>query len=84
MMYYDIECLEKITTTIKKKNQKNTELVSFIEDVCHTKLLQHSVDIQELEESREDLNCDELISKLQSIIEYLEGGYHRILDEIEK
>lgn len=83
-MIYDIERLKKIITTIEKKNQKNTELVSFIEDVCRTKLLQHSVYIQELEELREDLNYDELISKLQSIIEYLEGGYHRILDEIEK
>lgn len=83
-MIYDIEHLKKIITTIEKKNQKNTELVRFIEDVCHTKLLQHSVNIQELEELREDLNYDELISKLQSIIEYLEGGYHRILDEIEK
>lgn len=83
-MIYDIEHLKKIITTIEKKNQKNTELVCFIEDICHTKLLQHSVDIQELEELREDLNYDELISKLQSIIEYLEGGYHRILDEIEK
>lgn len=83
-MIYDIEHLKKIITTIGKKNQKNTELVRFIKDVCHTKLLQHSVNIQELEELREDLNYDELISKLQSIIEYLEGGYHRILDEIEK
>lgn len=83
-MIYDIERLKKIITIIEKKNQKNTELVSFIEDVCHTKLLQYSVYIQELEELREYLNYDELISKLQSIIEYLEGGYHRILDEIEK
>lgn len=83
-MIYDIEHLKKIVAAIEKKHQKNTELVSFIEDVCHTKLLQHSVYIQELEELREDLNYDELISKLQSIIEYLEGGYHRILDEIEK
>lgn len=83
-MIYDIEHLKKIITTIEKKNQKNTELISFIEDVCHSKLLQHSTNIQELEELREDLNYDELISKLQSIIEYLEGGYHRILDEIEK
>lgn len=83
-MMYDIECLKKITTAIEKKNQKDIELISFIEDVCHNKLLQHSVDIQELEELREDLNYDELISKLSSIIEYLEGGYHRILDEIEK
>lgn len=82
-MIYDIECLKKITTTIEKKNQKNTELVAFIEDVCHTKLLQHSANIQELEELREELNYTELISKLQSIMECLEGGYYRILDKIE-
>ena len=58
--------------------------IEFVKHTAHEKLLAlSSSDREEIDEMIEDGRYEEVIDKLQSVIEELEGGYCRILDKIE-
>lgn len=54
-----------------------------ISRVAHERLLMASMDRQELEDKKEDAEPEDIINTLESIIEYMEGGFCRILDELK-
>ena len=51
--------------------------------VAHERLLMASMDRQELEDKKEDAEPEDIINTLESIIDYMEGGFCRILDELK-
>lgn len=54
-----------------------------LEEICriaHDRLEAASTDRQELEDKREDAEPEDIISTLESIIDYLEGGFCQILN----
>lgn len=60
------------------------DTIAFVKHTAHEKLLAYSsLDREKLEEMIEDDRYEEVIDKLQSLIEELEGGYCKILDKIE-
>lgn len=60
------------------------DIIEFAKFTAHEKLLAlSSSDREKIDEMIEDGHYEEVIGKLQSIIEELEGGYCRILDKIE-
>jgi hypothetical protein len=60
------------------------DTIEFVKYIAHEKLLAYSsLDRDKLDEMIEDGRYEEVIIKLQSVIEELEGGYCRILDKIE-
>ena len=60
------------------------DTIEFAKHTAHEKLLAlSSSDREEIDEMFEDGRYEEVIDKLQSVIEELEGGYCRILDKIE-
>ena len=60
------------------------DTIEFVKHTAHEKLLAlSSSDREEIDEMIEDGRYEEVIDKLQSVIEELEGGYCRILDKIE-
>lgn len=57
-----------------------------LEEICrisHDRLEAASVDRQELEDKREDAEPEDIISTLESIIDYLEGGFCQILNTLK-
>ena len=79
-----IEDIHKLANIIGEDIRKRDELISYIEDKAHEKLLVYSsLDREEIDEMIEDGRYEEVINKLQSVIEELEGGYCVILDKIE-
>lgn len=79
-----IEDIHKLANIIGEDIRKRDELISYIEDKAHEKLLVYSsLDREKLDEMIEDGRYEEAIDKLQSVIEELEGGYCVILDKIE-
>ena len=63
--------------------KKKEEMISFIDKKCHEKLEEASLERDSIECLYEDCRYEEVISKLNSIIESLEGGYCAILNKIE-
>ena len=60
------------------------DIIEFAKYTAHEKLLAYSSsDKEKVDEMIEDGRYEEVIDKLQSVIEELEGGYCRILDKIE-
>ena len=60
------------------------DTIEFVKHTAHEKLLAlSSSDREKIDEMIEDGSYEEVIDKLQSVIEELEGGYCRILDKIE-
>ena len=59
------------------------DILEEISRVAHERLLAASMDRQELEDKKEDAEPEDIINTLESIIEYLEGGFCRILDELK-
>lgn len=59
------------------------DILEEISRVAHERLLMASMDRQELEDKKEDAEPEDIINTLESIIEYLEGGFCRILDELK-
>lgn len=59
------------------------DILKEISRIAHERLLMASMDMQELEEKKEDAEPEDIISTLESIIEYMEGGFCRILDELK-
>ena len=59
------------------------DILEEISRVAHERLLMASMDRQELENIKEDVEPEDIINTLESIIEYLEGGFCRILDELK-
>ena len=59
------------------------DILKEISRVAHERLLMASMDRQELEDKKEDAEPEDIINTLESIIEYLEGGFCRILDELK-
>ena len=59
------------------------DILEEISRVAHERLLMASMDRQELEDKKEDTEPEDIINTLESIIEYLEGGFCRILDELK-
>lgn len=58
-------------------------IIAYVKHQAHEHLIQSSIDKDKIEELIKDCKYKEAISKLQSIIESLEGGYCVILDKIE-
>lgn len=58
-------------------------IIAYVKHQAHEHLIQSSIDKDKIEKLIEDCRYKEAISKLQSIIESLEGGYCVILDKIE-
>ena len=57
-----------------------------LEEICriaHDRLEASSVDRQELEDKREDAEPEDIINTLESIIDYLEGGFCQILNTLK-
>lgn len=57
-----------------------------LEEICkiaHDRLEASSVDRQELEDKREDVEQEDIINTLESIIDYLEGGFCQILNTLK-
>lgn len=78
-----LEKLTDITNQLFKEfNYKNT-LLCRIENLSHYRLEQSSMERSNLEKLIEDCNYEKVISKFESIIETLEGGYCKILNIIE-
>lgn len=64
----------------------NRNINHILEEVCriaHDRLESSSIDRQELEDKKKDAEPEDIINTLESIIEYLEGGFCRILDELK-
>lgn len=59
------------------------DILKEISRIAHERLLMASMDMQELEENKENAEPEDIISTLESIIEYMEGGFCRILDELK-
>lgn len=59
------------------------DILEEISWVAHDRLLMASMDRQELEDKKEDSEPEDTINTLESIIEYLESGFCRILDELK-
>ena len=59
------------------------DILKEISRVAHERLLMASMDMQELEDKREDAEPEDIINTLESIIKYMEGGFYRILDELK-
>lgn len=75
------EAIEEIYKTIDIKD----DIIKFIEHKAHEKLLVYSsLEKVYVDEMIEDGRYEEVIDKLKSVIEELEGGYCVILDKIEK
>jgi hypothetical protein len=71
--------LNKLISNVYLKD----DIIAYIKHQAHEHLIQSSIDKDKIEELIEDCRYEEAISKLQSIIEWLEGGYCVILDKIE-
>ena len=71
--------LNKLISNVYLKD----DVIAYVKHQAHEHLIQSSIDKDKIEELIEDCEYEEVISKLQSIIEYLEGGYCVILDKIE-
>lgn len=57
-----------------------------LEEICkisHNHLEASSIDRQELEDKREDAEPEDIINTLESIIDYLEGGFYQILNTLK-
>ena len=59
------------------------DILKEISRVAHERLLMASMDRQDLEDKKEDAEPEDIINTLESIIEYMEGGFCRILDELK-
>lgn len=68
---------------LKNITQNNANLIDYITQISHTKLIDASIEKEKIDELIEDCQYEEVISKLMSIIECLEGGYCNILNKIE-
>ena len=62
------------------------DINDILEEICkiaHDHLEASSVDRQELEDKREDAEPEDIINTLESIIDYLEGGFCQILNTLK-
>lgn len=59
------------------------DILKEISRVAHERLLMAFMDMQELEEKKANAEPEDIINTLESIIDYLEGGFYRILDELK-
>lgn len=59
------------------------DILEEISRIAHERLLMSSMDKQDLEEIKKDAEPEDIINTLESIIEYMEGGFCRILDELK-
>lgn len=71
--------LNKLISNVYLKD----DIIAYVRHQAHEHLIQSSIDKDKIEKLIEDCKYEEAISKLQSIIESLEGGYCVILDKIE-
>ena len=72
--------LNDVSSDIYKKD----DIIKYIESKAHDKLQCYSnLDRENIDTMIEDGRYEEVISKLQSVIEELEGGYCAILNKIE-
>jgi hypothetical protein len=71
--------LNKLISNVYLKD----DIIAYVKQQAHEHLIQSSIDKDKVEELIKDCKYKEAISKLQSIIEWLEGGYCVILDKIE-
>lgn len=71
--------LNKLISNVYLKD----DIIAYVKHQAHEHLIQSSIDKDKVEELIKDCKHKEAISKLQSIIEWLEGGYCVILDKIE-
>ena len=75
---------QKIDVDIVTSDGRNiNDILEEISRVAHERLLAASMDRQELENIKEDAEPEDIINTLESIIEYMEGGFCRILDELK-
>lgn len=68
---------------VTSDNRDINDILEEISRVAHERLLMSAMDMQELENKKEDAEPEDIINTLESIIEYLEGGFYRILDELK-
>lgn len=59
------------------------DILEEISRVAHERLMASSMDRQELEAIKENAEPEDIINTLESIIEYMEGGFYKILDELK-
>lgn len=68
---------------ITSDDRNINDILKEICKIAHERLEATSVDRQELEDKKEDAEPEDIINTLESIIDYLEGGFCRILDELK-
>ena len=59
------------------------DILEEISRVARERLLMASMDRQDLAEIKENAEPEDIINTLESIIEYMEGGFCRILNELK-
>lgn len=75
---------QQLDVDIVTSDDRNiNDILKEISRVAHERLQAASMDRQELEDKKEDAGPKDIINTLESIIEYLEGGFCRILDELK-
>lgn len=65
---------------------ENNQIQDTLEEICkitHDRLEASVVDRQELEDKKEDAEPEDIINTLESIIDYLEGGFRQILNTLK-
>ena len=79
-----MEAIYKALNDVVSDFYKKDDIIKYIESKAHEKLqCYNNLDKVYIEEMIEDGRYEEVISKLQSVIEELEAGYCVILDKIE-
>lgn len=78
-----MEAIYKELDKLISNSHLKDDIIAYVRHQAHEHLIYSSIDKNKIEELIEDCKYEEAISKLQSIIEYLEGGYCVILDKIE-
>ena len=68
---------------VTSDNRDINDILEEISRVAHERLMMASMDRQELEAIKEDAEPEDIINTLESIIEYMEGGFCKILDELK-
>jgi hypothetical protein len=68
---------------VTSDNRDINDILEEISRIAHERLLMSSMDRQDLEDIKENAEPEDIINTLESIIDYLEGGFCRILDELK-
>ena len=77
---------QKTVPEFEVVSSDNRDINDILNEICriaHDRLEASSIDRQELEDKKEDAEPEDIINTLESIIEYMEGGFCRILDELK-